>query len=522
MAYQQVTTPRFMCDIFLLLKTLGIGNPEPGEDVFTLNPTNQKAWGSVGLGYTDIYFDYRNLPSSGVNLGRIGYIAYLGHDLLPNTTGGTHFLSFRWKNTSMSSGVNLHDYINSDDEVMHVNYANGNNLQAGPYKGFSICVFSDADESRLDEFRNVTHANFRVRYTDIFTIGCASIGSVYEMTNAPNLSLTMSRDYGGTKEFTTYNGSSMSNTMHTGAPKWGGLGAWELGAGAINQNLARSGRRSWSLKFSYMGDSDLWGSNQSIGTYAQTTTGYGVDTTTDAVSGYDLTEGYGSFSSWSGGSPERWDFGNDAGDDPTTGHGFVQPLDGGGNLTGRVRMWSLDGINTYMNNTDSAGAANSIFKSGLKYRVSIRIININIDGGAVRLGVAGGTIPNNQEHFNGNIHDNLFFNTEGTHEFDFIAQSNGHLQIKRHSPPMDITFDNVTVQILHPTGFEYNLLSDDNFFSQVWHKTLGGTLPFLFQPDKDNNNPDQFCIARFKKNSLKATQTAHNVYDISLDIEEVW
>ena len=71
-------------------------------------------------------------------------------------------------------------------------------------------------------------------------------------------------------------------------------------------------------------------------------------------------------------------------------------------------------------------------------------------------------------------------------------------------------------------GFNYNLLNDHNFFSQVWQKTLGGTLPFIFQPDKDNNNPDQFAICKFKQNSLKATQSAHNVYDISLDIEEVW
>ena len=71
-------------------------------------------------------------------------------------------------------------------------------------------------------------------------------------------------------------------------------------------------------------------------------------------------------------------------------------------------------------------------------------------------------------------------------------------------------------------AFNYNLLTDDNFYSQVWHKTLGGTLPFIFQPDNSNNNPDQFAICRFKDSSLKATQTAFNVYDISLSIEEVW
>ena len=75
---------------------------------------------------------------------------------------------------------------------------------------------------------------------------------------------------------------------------------------------------------------------------------------------------------------------------------------------------------------------------------------------------------------------------------------------------------------INVSDFQYNILNDDSFFSQVWHKTLGGTLPFIFQPDSSNNNPDQFAICKFKENSLKAEQTAFNVYDISLKIEEVW
>ena len=195
-------------------------------------------------------------------------------------------------------------------------------------------------------------------------IGSIIIGSYYDMPNAPNLSLIMSREYGGTKEFTTYNGGSMSNTMWSKPPKWGDLGAWELGDS--NPSLSKSGRRTWDLKFSYMDDGDLWGSNQSLG----------------------------------------------------------MPI--GDTL-------SASEIALY-------------------------------DGGI------GGDLANN-------------------------------------------------------TTFNYDLLTDDNFFSQVWHKTLGGTLPFIFQPDggaNGNNNPDQFAICRFKDNSLKATQSAFNVYDISLSIEEVW
>ena len=78
-------------------------------------------------------------------------------------------------------------------------------------------------------------------------------------------------------------------------------------------------------------------------------------------------------------------------------------------------------------------------------------------------------------------------------------------------------------------NYSNNILTDSNFFSQVWHKTLNGSLPFIFQPDggggkvdRGNYNHDQFYIARFKDNTLKATQTSLNTYDVSVFIEECW
>ena len=78
-------------------------------------------------------------------------------------------------------------------------------------------------------------------------------------------------------------------------------------------------------------------------------------------------------------------------------------------------------------------------------------------------------------------------------------------------------------------NFNYNLLTDDNFFSQVIHKTNGGQLPFIFQPDGDgdtpgsgNNNPDQFAICKFDMKSFKFDQVANGVYNMKLKIREVW
>ena len=70
--------------------------------------------------------------------------------------------------------------------------------------------------------------------------------------------------------------------------------------------------------------------------------------------------------------------------------------------------------------------------------------------------------------------------------------------------------------------FNYNVFTDDSFIAQVWNKTLGGALPLIFQPDSTNNNPDQFCIAKFDMDSLSVKQVAFKSYEISLKIREVW
>ena len=67
-----------------------------------------------------------------------------------------------------------------------------------------------------------------------------------------------------------------------------------------------------------------------------------------------------------------------------------------------------------------------------------------------------------------------------------------------------------------------DILTSTDFFSQVWNKTLGGHLPFIFQPDNTNANPDQFAICRFDMDSLQYDQVANNVYNVKLKIRESW
>ena len=70
--------------------------------------------------------------------------------------------------------------------------------------------------------------------------------------------------------------------------------------------------------------------------------------------------------------------------------------------------------------------------------------------------------------------------------------------------------------------FTSNILEGTDFFSQVWNKTIGGHLPFIFQPDSTNSNSDQFAICRFDMNSLQLNQIGHNLYNMQIRIRESW
>ncbi len=94
--------------------------------------------------------------------------------------------------------------------------------------------------------------------------------------------------------------------------------------------------------------------------------------------------------------------------------------------------------------------------------------------------------------------------------WDHVSETNVFAELEHANNTLDI----VDSSINNP------FLESNTFISRVWTPTLGGSLPFLFQIDDSNNNPDQFVIARFKRRSLTLTSKAPNLYSFSVDIEE--
>ncbi len=71
-------------------------------------------------------------------------------------------------------------------------------------------------------------------------------------------------------------------------------------------------------------------------------------------------------------------------------------------------------------------------------------------------------------------------------------------------------------------GTDYDLYGSNDFYSQVIHKTNGGQLAFLFQPDRYYRNPDGFAICKFDMKEFKCTQVFNEIFKIKLKIKEVW
>ena len=374
MAYQNVSTPRFYVSILQWLKSLGMASYYTGADftplgdassLLEINPSSTITFKPTGSGSYDNMSFQTDMPLGTIMPPSQNFFMVLGHN-------------FR--------SAEVSDLIvrNNDpsDEVCPEGVVN--EISGGAHNGFTIMKGDDADNIAGD-YLVFTFDGVDASTPDI-KIGSLLYGNYYNMPVSPNLNLTLTREYGGVDELTTIDGSTISNATWTSPPKWGNLPQWTQRDSPNPLFNFATGRRVWNLSFSYMSDSDVWSSNESL-------------------------------SNWSG------DWAPENGEDYS---GYYKP------------MYTYEGY-------------------------------------------------------------------EGANE------SGG-----------DIRWVNTTLPGDWNLGFNYNLLTDDSFYSQVWHKTLGGTLPFIFQADKDNNNVDQFAICKFRDNSLKVTQTAFNVYDISLIIEEVW
>ena len=85
------------------------------------------------------------------------------------------------------------------------------------------------------------------------------LGTFYDFPTSPDASLTLEYAYEGHKEITTKGGATLTNSFYSGPPN-----KWQLGETANSSIYGKTGRRIWSLKWSFMSDEKIFPDNAGL------------------------------------------------------------------------------------------------------------------------------------------------------------------------------------------------------------------------------------------------------------------
>ena len=245
MSRTNVGRPRFYINVLEWLSATGFITTL--ENLNRTLPVKLERLPSTGEPFSDYNIDPHAF------LGNKTFFAVLGH------RGFAQDVSGRLRFDAIYHGPNNQD----EDWVMLLDNIVNSELDAvawkANYNGFSIGTFrGDAFQGGLGGADTLLVRNTSGVSTPLYA-GSIIIGTYYDMPHYPDLSLTMEIEYGGIKTIETKGGASLSNATYTKPPAWGLIEAWGLQSGETGQiTTGRSGRRIWSLSFSYIQDSDLF------------------------------------------------------------------------------------------------------------------------------------------------------------------------------------------------------------------------------------------------------------------------
>ena len=281
MAYSNVGTPVFYIDNYLYHKTIGtnLSNiAETGDDTYDQYAVKPSSYPNLynlspsiakNITIPDGYHEYKMaiwtpMPSSVLDYDFSGnmkwYWAILNHDIPSFIVG---FAS----DDSSESAIT----VNSDStEVLNGGFL-GDNFY--PLNGSSIITYSE--NLPLQHSRLFISSNDSSSISPEF-IGAVSTGIQYTMPHSPDLNLTMEVEFDGVKTITTSGGGSISNVKYSGNPLWvngdnktNPFDVYEDTLDVTTTGARRNGRKSWSLKFSFIADTDLFSSNPRASSYTE-------------------------------------------------------------------------------------------------------------------------------------------------------------------------------------------------------------------------------------------------------------
>lgn len=138
---------------------------------------------------------------------------------------------------------------------------------------------------------------------------------------------------------------------------------------------------------------------------------------------------------------------------------------------------------------------------------------IDYDGVTIQQAIGGGEFAN-ASHFGGDDFSSNYFGQP------FRQNATSHFRRAGGRISYDMKFSYLNDTDLMPS--DLSLPYSDTVFHDVWNKTSGMYLPFIFGADNISTTMGDYIFARFQDDSLQATQVAPQIWDIALKIRETW
>ena len=305
MAYQNVGTPRFYIDYFTYWKSVGLidslrswdynGNEHDGYFI-GLNPSldtiisqnDNIANPSADKNAFEVSVDLKEAIPNNV-LDSINFGGVLGTNINNFDENinecNSNFIAFRKNSPDAGIGSHLGMGNITPFEIENSNIINARNNNL---KGFVVedkgCSLSKLNfrswENYNEAVNEVDRFVFNMKWITDFdqeavladgqnwNLNTLLLGHYYDMPHSPDLNLSIDIEFDGYDQLTTQGGATITNVRYTGNPSWAGNNAWEIGDS--NPYYKRNGRRVWSLKFSFISDTDIFSSNHSSNNYLNT------------------------------------------------------------------------------------------------------------------------------------------------------------------------------------------------------------------------------------------------------------
>ena len=562
-SYGSVATPRIFVDYIQYAKAMGmVFGYSKSSGHFDFNPTkinNSNSWTGTNNWNTYIYFKNSQIYNDNAQYGEalqfrkllqtINYYGVLGHKfgLTQSAINIVNYhIGFSGRDIDGNGAVVT---ANPHTQLIHIASDIGHQIgyslvTIGGFTG-DVANYDDA----FEEMRVVVNGGDSFTEYDMLSFGTFTAGKYFDFPYSPELDLSISYVHDGVKTIRTAGGSDLRDFNYPKPKKWGDLAPlthidlseYDNPFSALDyedySSAGRTGKRVFKIKYSYLDKTDMFPMNfeNNMSGYYSTQEVLGDNLITNGTmanfgvgyEGQELidTDGDGGGDTWTDSANVAQDWRSIYNNNVTN-----SKITGNGSNGWAVGQTAQKLITTADDTVFNFGQQHMLLEEGKTYKYTFKYrSNSDASSSATRVSVGYANFGYlNAVILPTNTGDAVTVNyyieaTKDAHPailqmptwVSFYASSATESGIYLEVSDIEVR------EVITPAGTWFDSddgVHTDNIVGNFLTFTMGGQIPFIFQPD---NTKQEFAICKLDKPSLNINQEANGVYSASMTFREL-